>query len=160
MHIEYTSGGEDATKDLGVCIAEGLCGGEIILLNGDLGAGKTVFARGIASGLGLDASIHVTSPTFTLVNIYHARHILVHADLYRLDADEIYEIGLEDLMDERHVFVVEWAQRARDFFRGDLIHISIKYAGDTSRKIYIDTNLTWIKDTLFDFTLGKHKKRR
>jgi tRNA threonylcarbamoyladenosine biosynthesis protein TsaE len=136
---EYTSLSPEDTKELGRKIGERLGGGEIVLLHGDLGAGKTLFTKGLALGLGAGTGTAVVSPTFTLVNIYKARLDIVHVDLYRLDSDEIFELGLEDYLDREHVMVVEWAEKARDFFSGAVIDVTFSYTGETSRRIVVDT---------------------
>ena len=120
-------------------------GGEIILFSGDLGAGKTLMTKGIAKGLGLDDSTPVVSPTFTLVNVYKARLELVHIDLYRLDHDEIFELGLDDYLDREHVIVVEWSDVARDFFNGPIIEIKINYLGENTRMIEFISDLPYIR---------------
>jgi len=125
--------------DFGTSIGKSLNGGEIILLNGDLGSGKTLLTKGIALGLDIDPSNTVVSPSFTLINIYKARLDIIHADLYRLDSDDIYELGLEDFMDREHIIIVEWAQRSKDFFQGDIMEISIEYLGEQSRRICMKT---------------------
>jgi tRNA threonylcarbamoyladenosine biosynthesis protein TsaE len=138
MMPEYISNSQQDTKDLGRNLGKLLKGGEIILLHGDLGAGKTLFTKGIAEGLGVEDSTAVVSPSFTLVNIYKARLDIVHVDLYRLDSDEIYELGLEDYMDQEHVIVVEWAEKVHDFFSGRIIDITIGYMGEATRKITLN----------------------
>lgn len=135
IRSEYRTNSPEETFGLGVRLGEHLRGGEVILLHGDLGAGKTLFTKGIAQGLGVDRSIAVVSPSFTLVNVYKARLDIVHVDLYRLDFDEIYELGLEDYMDEEHVMVVEWAEKADAFFSGEVIDITIEHAGEDARAI-------------------------
>lgn len=86
-------------------------GKEVVLLIGELGAGKTVFAKGIAAGLGLKDHRLVCSPSFTLLNIYQAKFPIFHFDLYRLEkSDEIADLGLEDCL-ERGVIIVEWAEK-------------------------------------------------
>ena len=94
-----------------------LLGGEVLLLDGPLGAGKTVFVKGLASALGVDPE-EVTSPSFTLVNPYAARLPLFHIDLYRLDEGvaAANAVDLEELLtDERAVVVIEWGDRLGDY---------------------------------------------
>lgn len=151
MNVEYVSTSPEETQALGQKIGERLTGGEVILLSGDLGAGKTLFTRGIAEGIQPGLSSEVVSPSFTLVNLYQARLDIIHVDLYRLDSDEIYTIGLEDLMDTTRIVVVEWAERARDFFTGDVVEITLDYLGENARKITIETELPYLEvvaDTL------------
>lgn len=102
---------EEETFHLAKKIAGAFKGNEVVLLVGELGAGKTIFAKGIASGLGLEDHRLVCSPSFTLLNIYQARFPVFHFDLYRLEkSDEIADLGLEDYLD-RGVIIVEWAER-------------------------------------------------
>src|SRR5690242_17227920 len=101
------------TFHLGEQIGRELSGGELILLTGGLGAGKTVIAKGILSALDYDAD-EVTSPSFTLVNLYHARLDAYHIDLWRLDAttDVVVAVGLDDILaDDRAVVIIEWAEK-------------------------------------------------
>lgn len=136
----YTSTSSDQTFHLGEEIGHGLEGGELILLTGGLGAGKTIFAKGIMSGLDYDPD-EVTSPSFTLVNLYHARVDVYHIDLWRLDenTDATIAVGLDDILaDDKAVVIVEWAERLkRDDFAAETIRISIAGDGDEPRKIEI-----------------------
>ncbi|MBU8870583.1 MAG: tRNA (adenosine(37)-N6)-threonylcarbamoyltransferase complex ATPase subunit type 1 TsaE [Gemmatimonadales bacterium] len=106
-----TTDGPEGTADLGRRAASLLVGGEIILLYGDLGAGKTCFAQGLCEGL--DVEEDVVSPTFTLVNTYQGRVKVHHLDFYRIEpGDDLGDIGVPDLLDEvwdgRAVALVEW----------------------------------------------------
>lgn len=106
------SNDEARTQALGTELGRCLEAPLLILLRGDLGAGKTVFARGVARGLGVAAEIPVTSPTFTLVNQYPARLDLYHCDLYRLSgADDLIEIGFDDFAYGAGVTLVEWPEK-------------------------------------------------
>ena len=109
----WTSRSAEETFELGAQVGAQLKGGEIILLDGALGAGKTIFAKGIASALEIDGD-EVTSPSFTLVNIYEGRLKLYHLDLYRLNegAGAAHAVDLDELlMDESAVFLIEWGER-------------------------------------------------
>ncbi len=141
MKRVFTTTSPEETLALGERIGSLLDGGEIILLNGELGAGKTLLARGIVQGMGPAPQTRVVSPSFTLVNIYNARLDIIHVDLYRLDSEEIAHLGLEDYMDRDHVLVVEWAERAFGFFRGATVDVVITHAGESSRDILISTGL-------------------
>lgn len=110
---EWLSSGADETFKLGQQLGESLRGGEILLLSGPLGAGKTIFVKGIAAALGINAE-EVTSPSFTLVNPYDGRLPLYHIDLYRLDegASAAHAVDLDELLtNDEAVVVIEWAER-------------------------------------------------
>jgi len=108
---EFITHSADETFALARTIGAQLTGGEVFLLTGDLGAGKTVFAKGLAAGLGI-ASADVTSPTFTLVNVHDGRLRFYHIDLYRLEAGAHQGLGLEEIFDnEKAVTLIEWAER-------------------------------------------------
>ena len=108
----------------------------MILLSGDLGAGKTVFVRGLASGLGIDPD-EVTSPTFTLVHEYRGGRLpLVHVDLYRLDRAELEDIGLDTELAASGVLAVEWAERLTRK-PADSIAVTIADTGGEGRTITI-----------------------
>jgi tRNA threonylcarbamoyladenosine biosynthesis protein TsaE len=110
---EFKSSSEHDTFNLGRQIGERLNGGEILLLSGPLGAGKTIFVKGVCAALGIETA-EVTSPTFTLVNPHIGRLRLYHIDLYRLDegATAAHAVDLDELVgDEAAVIVIEWAER-------------------------------------------------
>ena len=115
-------------------------GGEILLLSGPLGAGKTLFVKGICAALGIDEE-DVTSPSFTLVNPYAGRLQLYHIDLYRLDegASAAHAVDLDDLLsEEQAVIVIEWAERMGAYpLPGNVWRISIEGDGDSPRRISI-----------------------
>src|SRR5438067_13571857 len=116
-------------------LAHTLKAGAFVLLHGDLGAGKTVFVRGLAAGLGADAEA-VTSPTFVLIQHYNGPIPLVHADLYRLDNSvAVDDLGLEEL-GSGAVVAVEWAERMGRAPEGS-ITVKIEDAGGDSRRITI-----------------------
>ena len=126
------------TEQLGYRLAQKLHGGEIIAYTGDLGAGKTAFTRGIATGLGITE--RVTSPTFTIVNEYEGGRLpLFHFDMYRLgSSDELYDIGWEDYLARNGVCAVEWSEIVADAIEGDVIYVDIKNErGDDHRSITI-----------------------
>jgi tRNA threonylcarbamoyladenosine biosynthesis protein TsaE len=107
----YVTRSESETRAVARDLAADLSPGAIVLLIGDLGAGKTAFVRGLAEGLGVDP-YDVTSPTFTLVHEYRGGRLpLVHADLYRLDAARLDDIGFDPDLAEKGVLAIEWAER-------------------------------------------------
>jgi tRNA threonylcarbamoyladenosine biosynthesis protein TsaE len=129
------------TFRLGKQLGEQLSGGEIVLINGPLGAGKTVFVKGLAAGLEIDPE-EITSPSFTLVNPHTGRLSFYHIDLYRLDegASAAHAVDLEELLtDERAVIVVEWAQRIGNYPLppADVAQVSISGDGDEPRTIML-----------------------
>lgn len=138
---EWTCRSVAETFALGARLGASLSGGEIILLDGSLGAGKTVFTKGIASALGLDAD-DVTSPSFTLVNHYsEGRLPLFHLDLYRLNegASAAHAVDLDELLtDESAVFVIEWGERMGHYpLPATAWRVMIAGDGDDPRRIAI-----------------------
>jgi tRNA threonylcarbamoyladenosine biosynthesis protein TsaE len=116
--VQIETFSENATEGLGLLVGRNLDQRMTILLQGGLGAGKSVFARGIARGLDVPATIPVTSPTFTLMNHYSARFDLYHFDLYRIvAAEELDEIGFDEFAFGAGVALIEWPERldALDF---------------------------------------------
>lgn len=127
----------EQTFEAGKTLAKKLSPGDVIAFHGDLGAGKTVFVRGLAEGLGLDA--RVTSPTFTIVNEYEGDIPLFHFDMYRLSgSDELFEIGWEDYLARGGICAVEWSEITEDAFPENTINIYIKKIDDNSREITIE----------------------
>ena len=138
---EWTSRGPEETFEAGRRVGARLKGGEILLLAGPLGAGKTVFVKGLAAGLGLDPA-EVSSPSFTLVNRHaEGRLLLYHIDLYRLaeGATSAHAVDLDELLaDERAVVVIEWAERMGRYpLPSPVWRISIEGDGEEPRRIYI-----------------------
>lgn len=107
----------------------------VILLAGDLGAGKTCFVQGIASGLDVPASEPVTSPSYTLLNIYSGRFPLFHFDLYRLSqADDLLDLGFDEYLRGDGVTVIEWADRIPELGR-DGFRVHLRAVGDDRRQV-------------------------
>jgi len=130
------STGEAATRAAAAALAVTLVAGDVVLLHGDLGAGKTVFVKGLAEGLGLDPN-GVTSPTFTLVHEYHGGRLpLVHLDLYRIDRVELDEVGFDPAVADAGVLVVEWAERLSRAVAG-AVAVSIQDQGGDARRITV-----------------------
>jgi tRNA threonylcarbamoyladenosine biosynthesis protein TsaE len=136
----YTCATPEETFQLGESIGSTLSGGEALLLSGGLGAGKTLLTKGILSALRYDID-EVTSPSFTLVNLYKAEQNIYHIDLWRLDdaGNNAKAVGLDEILeDERAIVIVEWAEKLRDFsFPGKVFHIMIEGDGDDPRKISV-----------------------
>ncbi len=135
---EIALAGPSETEALARELAALLRPGDVVALTGDLGAGKTVFARALVLALGRDAGVeigHVPSPTFTLVQLYELpRFTVYHFDLYRLaDASEACETGIEDAFADG-VSVIEWAERIEDILPSGTIHVRLAFgAGETER---------------------------
>ncbi len=134
---ERVTMGEAETVALAASLASGFRGGEVVLLHGELGSGKTAFVRGLAKGLGGDPEA-VTSPTFVLLTAYRGRLTLHHADLYRLDSvGPQDELGLEQLPGGG-VLAVEWADRIIDPAWPRQIVVRLEHAGGNRRRITVD----------------------
>jgi len=137
---EFVSRNERETFDLGTVIGRQLSGGEIFLLNGSLGAGKTVLVKGIAKAVGINEA-DVTSPSFTLVNPYEGRLLLYHIDLFRLDegASAAHAVDLDEILsDDDAVVIIEWAERMGKYrLPAGAWQISITGDGETQRTISI-----------------------
>jgi tRNA threonylcarbamoyladenosine biosynthesis protein TsaE len=137
---EFLSESPAETFALGERLGAELTGGEILLLNGPLGAGKTMMVKGIATALGLDHE-EVTSPSFTLVNPHYGRLLLYHIDLYRLDtgASAAHAVDLDEILtDESAVVIIEWAERLGHYpLPTNLWQISIAGDGDEARRISV-----------------------
>lgn len=117
------------TRRLAARLGKALRGGDLVVLAGTLGAGKTFFTRALARALGVPRSVRVASPTFALVHEHEGRERLVHADLYRLgDARELDELGLVEARREGAVLVVEWGAPYVDELGGDALSLTLEHA--------------------------------
>ena len=129
---------EADTQRIARDLAQTMLAGEVLLLSGDLGAGKTTFVRGLAEGLGIPPDA-VSSPTFVLLNVYDTGRLKVfHLDAYRLSgADDFEAIGFAELLEQGGVVVVEWAERVESLLPADRINVRIQPTGATARRIEI-----------------------
>ena len=124
----------EETQALGRRIGELMEGGELVLMVGDLGAGKTCMTQGIAWGLGVNE--YARSPTFVLVSEYEGRHTLFHADLYRVDDPlEIEDLGLDETYGNGGVCVVEWAEKGELVFPAEHLRVEITVTGAEERVV-------------------------
>ena len=141
MKIEVLTKNEQQTMAVGQKLAESMCVPQVISLVGDLGAGKTTFAKGFAKGLGIDKM--VTSPTFTILNEYLESKInMYHFDMYRLESeDEARAVGFEtyfDLSTLDGITLVEWAENTKGILPKSYLQVTIEKVGDEERKITIE----------------------
>jgi tRNA threonylcarbamoyladenosine biosynthesis protein TsaE len=134
---EHRTASAAETEDLAARLGGGFHGGEVVLLSGELGAGKTAFVRGLARGLGCDAE-EVASPTFVLLTSYPGRLRLHHADLYRLAGDgDDRELGLDELPGPRGVLAVEWAERLSFVPWSHAWRVGLAHGGGDARNIAV-----------------------
>jgi tRNA threonylcarbamoyladenosine biosynthesis protein TsaE len=126
---------EEETSAAGEHLGRRLGAGDVVLLYGDLGAGKTAFVRGLARGLGASPDA-VSSPTFTLVQEYSGRVTLYHVDLYRLQPVEVGDLGLDELIESDAIVAVEWAERWADAPEPAWV-VRLRHAGEDGREISI-----------------------
>ena len=127
---------EQETEQAGESLARTLTSGDVVLLYGELGAGKTAFVRGMARGLGANSE-DVSSPTFTIIQEYAAASAtLFHVDLYRLEPAEIEDLGLDDMLDAGGIVAIEWAGRWPGRPR-QAIEVKIEAAGEGRRRISV-----------------------
>ena len=138
---DYVTETVEETFNVGQEIGRRLKGGEVLLLFGPLGAGKTQFVRGLADGISFDPD-EVTSPSYALINEYQGRMTLYHVDLYRLNAVDLPDLGLEELYGGRNVVAIEWAERLEeagwDLGNSTIIEIDYHPTVDDARLISVD----------------------
>ncbi|PIR78640.1 MAG: tRNA (adenosine(37)-N6)-threonylcarbamoyltransferase complex ATPase subunit type 1 TsaE [Candidatus Magasanikbacteria bacterium CG10_big_fil_rev_8_21_14_0_10_36_16] len=146
--MKYTTNTTEEMITIGEKIASKLTGGDVILLQGELGAGKTTMSKGIAKGLGI--SDDIVSPTFTLMNVYEIQNPkskiqnLIHIDTYRLESeDNLIEIGVEDYLGQANIVtIIEWPEKIQELIKDKkTIEISIVKQDDNSREISITPNI-------------------
>ena len=136
--LQLKSSSASQTRLIGAFL--GLCAepGDVFLLIGDLGSGKTCLTQGIALGLGIETGVR--SPTFVLVTIHQGRIPLYHIDLYRLDqVEEVLDLGLEEYLAAGGVSVVEWADKALEVFPQPCLMVRLTYRGEKSRVIQLES---------------------
>jgi tRNA threonylcarbamoyladenosine biosynthesis protein TsaE len=142
MTRDFTSHSAEETVELGRRLAEQLRSARVVLLRGDLGAGKTTLVKGIAEGFGAAEADDVTSPTFTLIHEYHGpERDVFHIDLYRLEKPgEMDSLGLDDLMlEERNLLLIEWGEKFPRILQHKDAEISIHRVGHDERKVRLTT---------------------
>ncbi|MGH9516828.1 MAG: tRNA (adenosine(37)-N6)-threonylcarbamoyltransferase complex ATPase subunit type 1 TsaE [Terriglobales bacterium] len=139
MAREYTTNSPEETIALGRELASVLAPPKIVILRGDLGAGKTTLVKGIAEGFKAAREEEVTSPTFTLIHEYRGPSANVyHIDLYRIDSQRALEtLGLDDLMSDNSVLLIEWGEKFERFRKDRNVEIAIERISDSKRKMTV-----------------------
>jgi len=133
----YQSNSESATIDIAQQFAATLKPGNLVLLFGDLGAGKTLFTRGLVSYF--DKTVSATSPTFSLVNVYPTTPPIYHLDLYRIQGDtELIDLGFEEYLESDGIVLVEWGEKCEHLLSMDYIRIDFTMVDEGSREIVIE----------------------
>ena len=135
--MEFLTKSPEETENIGAALGKIVTPGTVIAYEGDLGAGKTAFTRGLARGLG--CSDTVTSPTYTIVNEYLSGRLpLFHFDMYRLrSSDDLWDIGWEDYLDRGGVCAVEWSENVADAME-DAVRVRIEKTGEEERRIILE----------------------
>ncbi|MRR16895.1 MAG: tRNA (adenosine(37)-N6)-threonylcarbamoyltransferase complex ATPase subunit type 1 TsaE [Deltaproteobacteria bacterium] len=136
--MEMASGSAEQTFALGKAIGKNAAEGDVFALSGELGAGKTCFACGLARGIGVDEQYVITSPTFTLINEYPGRCRFYHFDVYRLNQmDELIDLGYDEYVSAKGVVAIEWAEKIKNALPDDTIKIDFVYVDENKRIISI-----------------------
>ena len=138
--VEYVSHSPEETVAIGRELARRLTPPRLVLLSGDLGAGKTTFSKGIISGLGAAAEEDVTSPTFTQVHVFHNHSKVYHVDLYRVEQfRDLETLGIEDVLTESAIVIIEWAERFSLVNDWPRVVVRLEHLeGDARRIVVID----------------------
>ena len=134
---KFISQNEDDTIRFGLKISQLIKEGMVILLQGDLGVGKTTFTKGLASGLGIKRNI--TSPTFTIMKVYHGKHTLYHIDAYRLEGID-QDLGFEDYIYDDGITVIEWPEYFDLSLINEYLKIEFSYLEDGKRELRLYAN--------------------
>ena len=130
------SASPDDTRAIGERLGRALRAGDVLLLSGELGAGKTLFVQGLARGLGFDGP--VSSKSFVIMGEYAGREKLYHADLYRLDEPEqVQDLALDEMTSDG-VLAVEWPERAGDVLPEEHLHLRFEVTGDETRRLHVE----------------------
>ena len=133
------SSSADETRRVGIALGRHARAGDIILLSGELGAGKTTLTQGILRGLGGDE--YASSPTFVLISQYKARLTLYHVDLYRIsEPEDTFELGLDEILDGDGLCVVEWAEKAPGQFPAERLTVMLERTGEETRSLIFEAS--------------------
>lgn len=134
MKIEIISNSEKDTINLGKILGNFVKPGDLILLYGELGCGKTTFVKGLAESLEVNPEIYITSPSFSLINIYEGKYVIYHVDLYRLETAEVDDLGLWEYLNNG-IVIIEWADRLSSPLKEDYIEVFFEFLNLSKRKI-------------------------
>ena len=131
--MEIILNGLDETREFGIKFGELLRPGDVVCLNGELGAGKTTLTKSI--GLGLEVDDYITSPTFSLINEYEGRYPVYHFDVYRLEnTDELYDLGFDEYFYGKGVSIIEWADKIENFLPEERVVLDIEYGDNIDER--------------------------
>jgi tRNA threonylcarbamoyladenosine biosynthesis protein TsaE len=131
--MKTTTSSADQTRALGAALAGVLRPGDVVVLAGDLGSGKTTFAQGVAAALGVEE--RVTSPTFTIVHEYAGRIPVAHVDVYRLETlGELHDLGFEEIVDDARVTLIEWGDMVAPALPTDRLAVRLEPGGDDDER--------------------------
>ena len=134
MFLEIRLNNLEETEEFGIKLGKILKSGDIVCLNGDLGAGKTTLTKSICLGLGVEE--YITSPTFTLINQYKGRVPVYHFDVYRLEnVDELYDLGFDEYFYGNGVCIIEWAERIEKLLPRERLVLDIKRGKDMDERV-------------------------
>ncbi|MBI4831925.1 MAG: tRNA (adenosine(37)-N6)-threonylcarbamoyltransferase complex ATPase subunit type 1 TsaE [Candidatus Lindowbacteria bacterium] len=148
VKIQTISHSPEQTTKLGETLGRLLESGDVVALVGELGSGKTVFAQGLARGLGVGPDEYVSSPSFTLVNQYKGRFPIFHVDTYRLGTEaEMVSLGYEEYFDPNGVTIIEWADKVRGLLPERYIVVRFKLRGRETREIDVELTGQWPPDS-------------
>ncbi len=152
--LDLVSRSPRQTQSLGARLGRLAKAGDVFLLVGDLGAGKTCLVQGLARGLGVREN--VTSPTFTIIREYRGRLALYHVDCYRIEGvQETGELGLEDFLGGQGLCVIEWADKVMEVLPSERLLVHIEYAGDRERRLRMEAQGTRYEGLLDDVNRGR-----
>ncbi len=152
--LQITSHNPGETRRLGHRLGKLVQGGEVILLVGEIGTGKTCLVQGLAWGLGIKG--YASSPSFVVIKEYQGRIPLYHIDLYRLEhLEEVGELGLDDYLYGKGVCAVEWAERGLSLFPREHLLISISYLSDTERRLLLEPSSDRYREILARLERGR-----
>ena len=134
------TGSPEETQKIAELIGKNIPEDTVITLYGDLGSGKTTFVQGLTKGLEVPEDYYITSPTYSIINEYPGRLPFYHMDLYRIsDFDELYEIGFEEILEQKGVIAIEWPERLPDDFFKSYIKINMEIMESDARRISVIT---------------------